>query len=298
MALTLEKEKLTFQIEEIGGLWSTERQAKKCLEKCHTEKERRAALKIQLSFRLKVLGSSCDKRYFFLSAKGKIRTSAELLANLMTVIKETSIDHLSEPQHQIYHEPIIIDQEKLMAGKKSLVSQGKRNSTDKITVMAKKKKNEEVTNTPVVSCQDDLSGKLVEHFCSIDEDNLEEDWHRGVVLERHGKNNFLIRYNEKPDILFSRNIYSYFLQDKLKISSVSFKDFISATITHQYTDDKTNEDIWWDAEVVDVDLESPDMNNPSFYILYKDSSEEIIDFSQINDSDYFLEPLINDYLNG
>ena len=119
-----------------------------------------------------------------------------------------------------------------------------------------------------------------------------------MVLERHGKNNFLIRYNEKPDILFSRNIYSDFLQDKLKISSVSFKDSISATIKHQYTDDKTNEDIWWDAEVVDVDLESPDMNNPNFYILYKDSSEEIIDFSQINDSDYFLEPLINDYLNG
>ena len=88
------------------------------------------------------------------------------------------------------------------------------------------------------------------------------------------------------------------MQDKLKISSVSFKGSISATIKHQYTDDKTNEDIWWDAEVVDVNLESPDMSNPNFYILYKDSSGEIIDFSQIIDSDYFLEPLINDYLNG
>ena len=100
----------------------------------HHKKERRAALKTQLFFRLKVLRSSCDKSYFFLSAKGKIRTSAELLANLMTVIKETSINHLSEPQHQIYCEPIIIDREKLMAEK------GKRNSADKITVMAKKKK--------------------------------------------------------------------------------------------------------------------------------------------------------------
>ena len=134
MTLTLEKEKLPFQIEEIGGLWSKEKQAKKYLEKCHTKKERRAALKTQLFFRLKVLRSSCDKSYFFLSAKGKIRTSAELLANLMTVIKETSINHLSEPQQQIYCEPIIIDREKLMAEK------GKRNSADKITVMAKKKK--------------------------------------------------------------------------------------------------------------------------------------------------------------
>ena len=54
--------------------------------------------------------------------------------------------------------------------------------------------------------------------------------------------------------------------------------------------------IWWDAEVVDVDSESPDINNPNFHILQKDSSEDMINFSQISDSDYFLEPLINNYL--
>ena len=53
-----------------------------------------------------------------ISAKGKIRTPAELLANLMTVIKETSANCLSEPQHQNYHEPIIIDQDKLIAEKR------------------------------------------------------------------------------------------------------------------------------------------------------------------------------------
>ena len=66
LALTLEREKLTSHIEEIDGLWSTEKEAKKYLEKCHTKKERRPALKTQLPFRLKVLGSSCDKSYFFL----------------------------------------------------------------------------------------------------------------------------------------------------------------------------------------------------------------------------------------
>ena len=86
----------------------------------------------------------------------------------------------------------------------------------------------------MVSCQNDLTRKLVEHFYSIDEDDIEEDWHWDVVLERHGKTNFLIRYNEKPDILFSLNIYSDFLQDKLKISSVSLKNFISAIIKHHW----------------------------------------------------------------
>ena len=66
LALTLEREKLTSHIEEIDGLWSTVKEAKKYLEKCYTKKERRPTLKTQLPFRLKVLGSSCDKSYFFL----------------------------------------------------------------------------------------------------------------------------------------------------------------------------------------------------------------------------------------
>ena len=66
LALTLEREKLTSHIEEIDGLWSTEKEAKKYLEKCYTKKERRPTLKTQLPFRLKVLGSSSDKSYFFL----------------------------------------------------------------------------------------------------------------------------------------------------------------------------------------------------------------------------------------
>ena len=43
----------------------------------------------------------------------------------MTVIKEASVSHLSELQRQNYREPIIIDQGKLIPGKKSLVSKRK-----------------------------------------------------------------------------------------------------------------------------------------------------------------------------
>ena len=73
----------------------------------------------------------------------------------------------------------------------------------------------------------------------------------------------------------------------MKILSVSYKDFISASIKHMYEDSKSKENIWWDAEVVDVDMDSADMDNPNFFIIYKDSSDDIIDFSKINDSDYF-----------
>ena len=97
----------------------------------------------------------------------------------MTVIKETSINQLSESQHQNYCEPIINHRTRKTGSRKKefgitrklMAEKGKRNSADKITVMAKKKKNVEVTKTPAVSCQNDLSGKLVEHFCSINEDD-------------------------------------------------------------------------------------------------------------------------------
>ena len=54
----------------------------------------------------------------------------------------------------------------------------------------------------------------------------------------------------------------------------------------------------WDAEVIDVDIESEDKENPNCFILYKESADEILDLANINDDYYFLEPLINDYLNG
>ena len=45
-------------------------------------------------------------------------------------------------------------------------------------------------------------------------------------------------------------------------------------------------------------MESPDMNDLKFYIVYKDSTDYVIDFSKVCNDDYFLEKLIDDYLNG
>ena len=45
-------------------------------------------------------------------------------------------------------------------------------------------------------------------------------------------------------------------------------------------------------------MESPDMNDLKFYIVYKDSTDDVIDFSKVCNDDYLLEKLIDDYLNG
>ena len=49
--------------------------------------------------------------------------------------------------------------------------------------------------------------------------------------------------------------------------------------------------------MIDVSIESEDKENPNFFILYKESDDDILDLANVNDDNYFLEPLINDYLN-
>ena len=107
-------------------------------------------------------------------------------------------------------------------------------------------------NVPVISCAEDLSGKLVEHLCVFDSEKEEKRWVKGV-LEKYGKTNYLIKYHESEDRLFSRNLFADYKNNKLKILSVSYKDFIGASIKHMYEDSNSKENIWWDAEVVDVD---------------------------------------------
>ena len=99
-------------------------------------------------------------------------------------------------------------------------------------------------NVPVISCAEDLSGKLVEHLCVLDSEEEEKRWVKGVVLEKYGKSNYLIRYHEKQGRLFSRNLFGDYNKNKLKVLSVSCKDFIGAYIKHTYEDSKSKENIW------------------------------------------------------
>ena len=64
-----------------------------------------------------------------------------------------------------------------------------------------------------------------------------------MLLESYGKSNILIRYIQKPGMLYSRNKCSNFLPHKLKIPLIEFKDFISTTIKHDYNGYNTREEL-------------------------------------------------------
>ena len=48
--------------------------------------------------------------------------------------------------------------------------------------------------------------------------------------------------------------------------------------------------LWWRADVVDIDEESEDGNNPDFFVSYEDCDDD--------QSDWYLVPLKEDYLKG
>ena len=144
---------------------------------------------------------------FYLFPKGNIKSSTELLSNLLKIIP-MSLSNVVTPIQNNYNLPVIIDEDKFQEEKVKLCH-SKRNSHQLVPVQAKKKKGTRKVSVPVISCADDLVGKLVEHFCFIDNEDAEEeeDWHKGIVLERHGKSSFLTRYNELQDKFFFHIIH-------------------------------------------------------------------------------------------
>ena len=72
---------------------------------------------------------------------------------------------------------------------------------------------------------------------------------------------------------------------------VSVEQFIDSTINPLYVDN--GEETWWRGEVVDVDIDSEDMENPDFFVTYVNYSS-----NQEDENEWFLVPLFEDYLKG
>ena len=76
------------------------------------------------------------------------------------------------------------------------------------------------------------------------------------------------------------------------------KDLVGASVRHLLEDDETGKDIWWDAEVVDIDLES-EKEDPVFFIMYHTDETEY-DFDELGnvENEFYEITLMDDYSNG
>ena len=178
-------------------------------------------------------------------------TKVELLCNLVQIISVTCSNDSGEVRN--YSLSIIIDKEKFQLEKDKIMNKNnKRNALPSNDFEVKKKKrvvkpvvfsvSGKKDKIPVIATSDDLIGKLMFHFCvvgdSVDED---EDWYCGVVVDRHGRGNSLIRYHGRQDALFTSRLFNDFSNNKLCAASISPDDVICSTIKHKYNDAVTKE---------------------------------------------------------
>ena len=147
---------------------------------------------------------------------------------------------------------------------------------------------------PVVSSSSELVGKTIDHPCFLGDENTER-WFRGVVLESIGKSQLLVRYHDFPDETFSQPLYKDFKAECIKLVKLVPSNLTGASIHHLFYDNDTEENVWWDAEVVDIDVTSDDKNNPNYLIWYEDCGT--MNEENMEGQEYYLEPLLNDYLN-
>ena len=110
------------------------------LAEMRTESEKRAALKCQLQFRQKVISMcpSNDRKLFFLSEKGHVKSVQELTDNLKNLLRQLKNDKAVIRSSLKSNLPIVLSQTKLLEEKDRL-----RKLCHKEVQKLLKKKNEE-----------------------------------------------------------------------------------------------------------------------------------------------------------
>ena len=219
------------ELDDFGGLWDIDMINTK-LSNFSSDNEKRIALKMRLNFRQKVTGVKCGKRFFTLSSRGKMIRISEIRDNLVHVIKWNSNVQPENASFDISKPCIISDSDlrkQKSIFKENLAKQHQKNEVDKVggkrlkgsrpdgTGGSRKRlkiANGDEKKVPVISSSGELVGKLIDHFCFLEDEDV-ESWHRGVVLKMFSRKKFLVRYNDCPD-----ELYSQLLFEELKAGNV------------------------------------------------------------------------------
>ena len=107
-----------------------------------------------------------------------------------------------------------------------------------------------------------------------------------------------MRYYQLSDKIVPCDLQHDFKSDKIKLVDLAPKDLVGASVRHLLKDDETGEDIWQDAELVDIDLESQ-KEGPVFFIMYHTDETEY-DFDKLGnvENEFYEITLMDDYSNG
>ena len=182
---------------------------------------------------------------------------------------------------------------------KDLAQEASRKMAGENKIACKKEKRiKQNEKNSVILTLNDIVGKVVDHFCYLNDDSEEERWHRCIVLEKVKSTKYLMPYHQLPDKIVPYGIQHDFKSDKLKLVYLASKDLVGASVRHLPKDDETGKNIWWDAEVVGIDIQSKE-ENPVFFIMYHtDKTEYDLDESGNVENEFYEKTLMDDYTNG
>ena len=108
----------------------------------------------------------------------------------------------------------------------------------------------------------------------------------------------MVRYHKCLDQFYSCSLLQNFKENHIKVVDLKPADLVGASVKHLLKDDDTGEEIWWDTEVVDIDLSSKNLENPFFSLYHTDEKEYEIEICASIENEFFEITLIEDYLNN
>ena len=123
---------------------------------------------------------------------------------------------------------------------------GPKNDTQQKT-----RKAREWEAAAILSSVNELIGKVIDPYCFLEDED--ESWNSVVVVEKSGVK-FLVRYHECPDQFYSHSFLQDFKENHVKVVALKLDDLAGASVKHLLKNDNTGEEVWWDAEVINIDL--------------------------------------------
>ena len=240
-----------------------------------------------------------------MSSGGKLKSVDQIAKNLLKVIiwMSNEITDIYNPDNLVIPEQVFQNQKDIFVAlaksakekpalpplaKKRLYS--KFNPTKSSKNFSKKSLSESNKLTlPIISCPDNLIGKLVYSITDQDIESWEQKWEKVTVWEKSGGVHYNPKFVLKPidseGVCLSNN-YEDYSNEEVKVYEFSSNDQIAAAIDHIYTDRFSDVDTWW--RDVDIDKESEDGNNSNFFVNYEDCNDD--------QWDWYLVPLQENYL--
>ena len=294
--IMLVKGNLCKDIQNYGGLRLTEKQVDEQVKKISSETKQREALKCQLQFRMKVMlnSPSLDKKLFYMSEKGKLRSVEELTANLKALMSQLRKDKdvLNKDASSIHNLPLVISNSRLCNEKqrlKSLVEATRKKLKPGPNKPKRKKVEIRLKSVSVVTNPDELVGKRVEHF-TFDYEGKEK-WYNGTVMciKPNTESELVIRYDCEDTYCFE---YSIFGNELVKLLHLSPPDFLNKKIKQRFIAVESED--WWEIGfVINVEIV---YGSPQFTVHFSCSDDEADDF--INGEEVITYPPLDDYLNN